>query len=342
MEADLESKVSVGFLRDIMYFAVSRGASLAELCRSAGISPDLLASPDAKIAGHIVQKIWRKAEDLTCDADIGLHLGEAIHPSTLGLVGFVMLSCANLGEALEKLIRYTNLLTDGVQGKLVKKGLLAEIEIEITRDRENYLLETPRQPMETSFSAIATIVRILAGKPFPIREMRFSHERPPEIAEHQRVFAAPVLFGQKTDKMIFAVEALSYPVLLANRDLLPAFEVQAEQILLELDKQETRSSQVQRKIIKKLTGDIPSITDVAREMGMSERTLQRELAAENTTFRELLDAARRELAFKHLQNEKVPVAEISFLLGFSEPSAFHRSFKRWTGKTPHVFRESYH
>lgn len=336
----MESKVSVSFLRDIIYFAVSRGASLAELCQAAGISPDLLTKPDEKVAGSLSQKVWFKAEELTRDADIGLHLGEQNHPSMLGLVGFVMLSCANLGDAFEKLIRYTNLLTDGVQGKLLRKGLLAEIEIEIVGDRENFLLETPRQPIETSLSAIVTIAGILTGKDFPIREMWFSHPRPSDISEHKRIFSAPILFSQPTNKVIFASEALNYLILLANRDLLPAFEAQAEQNLRELHQQETRANQVQREIIKKLKGDAPNISDIARELGVSERSLQRELAAENTTFRDLLDEARRELAFKHLQNEKVSVSEISFLLGFSEPSAFHRFFKRQIGTTPHAFRES--
>lgn len=336
----MESKVSVGFLRDVIYFAASRGVSPDAVCQSAGISSDLLTKPDEKVVGEISQKVWQTAEELLGDADIGLHLGEQIHPSTLGLVGFVMLSCATLGEALEKLIRYTNLLTDGVQGKLVKKGLLAEIEIEIIRDRRNYLLETPRQPIETSFSAIATIVRILAGKPFPIREMLFGHPRPAEISEHNRIFSAPVLFSQTSNKMIFAADALEYPILLANPDLLSSFEAQAEESLNRLKNQETRSMQVHQKIIKRLTAELPNITEVARELGLSERSLQRELAAENTSFRELLDEARRELAIKHLQNEKVSVAEISFLLGFSEPSAFHRFFKRQTGKTPNAFRES--
>jgi len=336
----LESKVSVSFLRNIIYYAASKGASVAELCETAGITPEFLLKPDEKVAGHLSHKVWRKAEELTEDADIGLHLGEQIHPSTLGLVGFVMLSCERLGEALEKLIRYTNLLTDGVTGKMSQKNLLAEIEIEVTHDRENLLLAAPRQRMESSFAAIVTVAKILTGKHFPVREMNFGHPRPDEITEHTRIFAAPILFNQSTNKMIFAGEALNYPVLLANRDLLPAFEAQAEQILLQLNKQETRRMQVQRVITKKLTGDAPNISDIARELGLSERSLQRELAAENTTFRELLDETRRELAAKHLKNEKVSVAEISFLLGFSEPSAFHRSFKRWTGTTPHAFREA--
>lgn len=340
MEVELESKVTVGFIRDVIYFAVSRGVSLTVFCEAVGISPDLLSKPDEKVAGHLSQKVWQKAEEYTGDADIGLHLGEQNHPSMLGLVGFVMLSCANLGEALEKLIRYTNLLTDALQGKIVKKGLLAEIELEIIRDRPNYLLESPRQPIECSLSAIATIAEILTGKDFPIREMHFRHQRPTDISEHKRIFSAPILFSQPSDKIIFAAEALKYPILLANSDLLSTFEAQAEQSLNRLNKQETRTIQVQQKIVKRLNAELPNITDVARELGLSERSLQRELAAENTSFRELLDETRRELAIKHLQNKKVSVAEISFLLGFSEPSAFHRFFKRQTGKTPNAFRES--
>ncbi|MBC7797746.1 MAG: AraC family transcriptional regulator ligand-binding domain-containing protein [Pyrinomonadaceae bacterium] len=336
----MESKVSVNLLRNVIYFAASKGASLVELCQTAGISPEFLTRPDESVEGQVSQKVWRKAEELIDDAEIGLHLGEQVHPSTLGLVGFVMLSCANLGEALEKLIRYTNLLTDGVQGTLTTIGLLAQITIEIKRDRQNFLLETPRQQIESSFATIATIARILTGKPLPVREMQFGHVRPPAISEHLRIFGASVLFSQPTNKIVFAAEALNYPILMANNNLLPAFEAQAEEILRRIAKGETRSKQVQREIIKKLTGDVPNISEIARELNVSERSLQRELATENTTFRELLDETRRESAFRHLQSEKTSVAEISFLLGFSEPSAFHRSFKRWTGTTPHAFREN--
>lgn len=254
----MESKVTVGFLRNIIYYAASKGASVAELCETAGITPDFLLKPDEKVSGQLSHKVWQKAEELTADADIGLHLGEQIHPSTLGLVGFVMLSCENLGAALEKLIRYTNLLTDGVQGKMSSKNRLAQIEIEVTRDRENTLIDAPRQRMESSFAAIATVARILTGKQFPVREMRFTHNRPLKTTEHKRIFAAPILFSQKKNLMIFAAEALKYPILLANRDLLPAFEAQAEQILAETDGTETRSNQVRRVVIKKLNGESPA------------------------------------------------------------------------------------
>lgn len=334
-----ESRISVSVVRDIVNFAAAQGASAEEICRAAGVASALLTEPDKQIAGHHIYRAWQKAEELTGDADIGLHLGEQIHPTAIGLIGFVMLSCETLGEALEKLTRYTNLMSDGIKGKLLSEKSTASIEVNVVGDVENFLLEAPRQPIESILSAIATVARHLTGRPLPITEVHFQHSRPSNISEHQRIFDAPVSFNQTSNILRFSSDALEYKILLANKDLLTALETQAEQLLTELDNQETLSAKAQREIIKKLKGDAPTIGDIARALGMSERSLQRELNAEGTSFREVLDRARQDLALRHLRNKKTSVAEVAFLLGFSEPSAFHRSFKRWTGQTPHAFRE---
>ncbi len=310
------------------------------MCRELGIEPDLLLRPDEMVSGDLSHRAWLLAERLTGDTNIGLHIGESVHPSTLGLVGFVMLSCEKLDKALSKLIRYTNLLTDGVVGNISRSGRLAEVEISVTTDVANSLIDHPRQRIESSFAAIVTISRTLTGKGLPIREMRFVHTRPASVSEHSRIFTAPVLFSQEENKMIFAAEALDFPVLLANRDLLATFEAKANEHLHSMGQKETRARQVKKLIIAKMRGDLPAISDIARSLGVSERTLQRELAAEDTTFSGLVDAVRRGQAMRHLRDERTTVAEISFLLGFSEPSAFHRSFKRWTGMTPRAFRDS--
>jgi AraC-like DNA-binding protein len=335
-----ETEVSVGFLRDVIGYAVSRGASESELCNVAGIDPAILSMPDTRISGAVSKRLWAIAEEVTGDTDIGLHIGENAHPATLGLVGYVMLCSTDLCEALSKLIRFTNLLTDGVSGNLNEHGRLFDIDIEIARDRENFLIETPRQPIESSFSAIVTVARFLTGKSLPLREVWFEHSRPKSVLEHRRIFGRTVLFSQPKNKLVVAGEALRYPVLLANRSLLPSFEAQAEQILNGMASKETRTDLVRREIVKKLKGDVPGIESAARELNVSARTLQRELASEGTSFRAILEEVRREISLKYLRDKKVSIAEVSFLLGFSEPSAFHRSFRRWFGKTPQSFRTS--
>ncbi|MEQ1765373.1 MAG: AraC family transcriptional regulator [Pyrinomonadaceae bacterium] len=336
----MESKTSVGFVRDVILYASTHGVSTNEMCRELGISPDILLRPDEMVSGDLSHRAWLLAEQLTGDSDIGLHIGERAHPAVLGLVGFVMLSCETLGEALEKLIRYTNLLTDGVAGKITRKGRLVEIDILVKNDVVNSLSAAPRQRIETSFAAIVTIAKALTDKELPIRELRLVHERPPDVSEHARIFNSPVLFSQEDNSLVFAASAMEFPVLLANSDLLSMFEAKADSKLGEMERDETRTMQVERLIIEKLRGEVPCVTEVARTLGVSERTLQRELSNEKTSFSALLDSTRRGQALRHLQDPGTTVAEISFLLGFSEPSAFHRSFKRWTGKTPSAFRSA--
>lgn len=333
-----ESKISASVVRDIVNFAAMKGASSEEICRAAGVLPAVLNEPDKLIAGKHIYRAWQKAEELTGDANIGLHLGEQSHPTAIGIVGFVMLSCETLGEALAKLMRYSDLMSDGLQAKLEQKNGLVVIEIKPTGGFENFLFEAPRQPIESIFSAVAKIAESLTGKPLPIKEVRFEHSRPASVAEHERIFAARVLFNQPSNQLKFSAAALEDKVLLANKDLLPALESQADDKLAKLSGEQRVIVKTEREIVKRLKGEAPTIGDIARALGLSERSLQRELGAENTTFRDVLDRARRDLALKHLENRKTSVAEVAFLLGFSEPSAFHRSFKRWTGKTPHNFR----
>ncbi|MDX2032711.1 MAG: AraC family transcriptional regulator [Blastocatellia bacterium] len=336
----METRVSITFTRGVIQYAAGRSIDIATLCNVAGITPEMLSKPDETIEGHQSQKLWQRAEAMLDDPDLGLHIGELSHPSALGLVGFVMLSCDRLGSALDKLIRYTNLLTDGIRGRLYREGALARFEIEIMTDRVNFLLETPRQQLETSFSSIVALARALTGKALPVVEVAFAHARPAHSMEHERIFAAPILFSQSHNRLTFSAEALDLPVLHANHDLLPLLEARAEEGLRRQAEQESLSSRVQREIVNQLRGDAPNIGTVARALGLGERSLQRELAAEGTSFRDLLDTARCELALHHLRNPRVSVAEVAILLGFSEPSAFHRSFKRWTGRTPQVFRNA--
>jgi len=332
--------VSVGLLRDVINYARTRGASAEVLCAVAGLEVSGLAAPDERIAGSVSRKVWETAEELLSDPDLGLHVGEAAHPAALGIVGYVMLNCSDLGEALGKLIRFSNLLTDGVRGNLSICGRVAEIHLEIERGRINFLTETPRQPIESTLAAVATVANVLTGKPLPILEVRFQHLRPGSVAEHKRIFGAPVLFSQPKNALVFSADALALPILLANTGLLTAIESSAEQSLDQLRSGETIVEKVERTVMRRLNGEVPKLEAIAKELGKSPRTLQRELAAEDVSFREIVETARKSIALNLLKDGRTSLSEISFLLGFSEPSAFHRSFRHWFGTTPRNFAGS--
>ncbi len=333
------STVSVTLTRSMMRYAVARGARLEELCAAAGIEPSLLARPDERISGEQSLRAWNAAVRATGDDDFGLHLGELSQPASLGLVGFSMISAPDLGGALERLARYTNLLTNGVRGTITRHHTEARFDLEANRNVANFLLESPRQHIECTLSAFLALAASLTGRPLPVTEVWFQHVEPPSTLEHRRIFRSPVRFSREVNRVAFAVEALGWPLADANPGLLTAFDARAEGAIRKLDHSDSWSERVEQAVMENLRGMVPGLDDIARGLGVSGRKLQRHLQEEGTGFRERLDCARHELALRYLRRGEVPVAEISYILGFAEPSAFHRSFKRWTGSTPGSVRE---
>jgi AraC-like DNA-binding protein len=334
------SSVSVTLTRSMMRYAVARGADLDALCEAAEIEPSLLAKPDERISGAQSFKAWNAAVRATGDEDFGLHLGELSQPAGLGLVGFAMISAPDLGSALERLARYTNLLTDGVRGSITRNGAVARFDLEPNRNVANFLLESPRQHIECTLSAFLALAASLTGRALPVTEVWFQHAEPASILEHRRIFRSPVGFSREVNRVAFAAEALGWPLADANPGLLADFDARAEGAIRKLGHNATWSERVEQAVMENLRGMVPGLDDIARGLGVSGRKLQRHLQDEGTGFRELLDRARHELSMRYLRRSEIPVAEISYILGFTEPSAFHRSFKRWTGSTPGSVRDS--
>jgi len=137
---------------------------------------------------------------------------------------------------------------------------------------------------------------------------------------------------------MFDATCLNWPILTSNAALLPLFEQEAEVMLEAIHQTQSHTRQVVQAIAHQLKGELPTIQAIAHKLTISVRQLQRELKTEGTSFQKLLDKTRQELAVRHLKNPMTPINDIAFLLGFSDPSAFNRAFKRWTGNTPRSYR----
>lgn len=336
------SSVSITLTRSMIRYAVSRGADLAALCKAAGIDEAILSQPEKRISGDQSRRLWEAAVHATGDPDFGLHLGELSQPASLGLVGFTMISAPDLGTAFDRLLRYTNLLTDGVRGTITRSNGEALFDLTPTSNLDNFLLETPRQHVECTLSAFPALAHALTGKPLPVISTWFCHPAPHVVSEHRRIFRTDVRFGRPVNRVGFREEALGWPLVDANPELLRAFDAQAVGALKALDGTASWNERGERAIVEKLRGSLPGLDEIARHLGVSSRQFQRHLGEEGTGFRQLLDRARHGLALRYLRHQDIPIAEISHLLGFAEPSAFHRSFRRWTGSSPGNVRKSFH
>lgn len=333
-----ESTVTLTLMRSVVYFAQALGAPLPALCAAGKITPEQLNTPDLRISGTQAEAIWAAAVERTRDADFGLHLGEQAQPAVLGLVGYVMLSAADLRDALEKLIRYTNLLTNGVRGRLTTERGQAHIEFQLVDEMDNYLLRSPRQPMECTAASIFPLAKALTGRALPVKAMAFQHAAPAVVREHRRIFGVPATFGARVARLSFDAAALAWPVVHADPRLLSAFEGEAGAVLARLGEDQPWAVRARQAAADLIKAELPAIDQVARALKVSPRSLQRSLAEEGTSYRAVVDEVRRSLAERHLARPETSLNEVAFLLGFSEPSAFHRSFKRWTRQTPQQFR----
>lgn len=333
-----EATFSVYITRGIVQYAAKCGVDADRLCKTVGIEPALLTMPDRQIPGTLHGAMWREAVKQTGDENLGLHIGEAFNLAALGIVGYVLMNCQTFEQVLEKLSQYTRLFSQGAYIHYSVSQGLVWCDCALVDHLKNYLLEEPRHAIESTFAALLTATKILTGKQIYPQAVWFQHPRPNQISEHERIFGIDVRFSQPTNRMIFDANCLNWSVLSANPNLLSVFEQQAEIMLAALTQADTLTRSVTRAIAQNLKGEVPSVETIARSLAMSVRNLQRELQAEGTSYQQILDDTRQELALRYLKKSDTPIYDVAFLLGFSEPSAFHRAFKRWTGLTPKAYR----
>jgi AraC-like DNA-binding protein len=325
----------------MLQYLTDRGVDAAATARACEIALHFPAGPDDRVPGRQVERLWSMAADATGDALLGLHMAEAYSPGALDILGYVVLSCRTVGDVLDRLSRYVRILNDGMRIDVVRDGSVAYCRLTSVPGMDNYLDRSPDQAVDTVWAGLARELRRLAARPLAPTEVWLRH-RPPAsaaaAAEYRRVLGAPVRFGAREDRFILPAAHLDQQVRSANPALLAAFEAHADAMLSRMEGRGARSQQVAREVARRLKGAVPPLSEVARALAMSDRNLQRALREDGTSFQRLLDEVRRDLAIRHLADPATSAGQVGFLLGFSEPSAFHRAFRRWTGKTPSAYR----
>lgn len=150
-----------------------------------------------------------------------------------------------------------------------------------------------------------------------------------------------MVFGSGFTGMVFDKKYLETPILNANPNLFSLFEIHAQDILNSLKSNTSIAEKIKKEIVQELKGEEPSLSNIAKKLGIGVRSIQLKLKEEGVTFQQLLEEIRKNLATKHLKEDKLSTTDIAYLLGYSEPSVFFRSFKKWTGNTPTFYRKSH-
>ncbi len=270
------------------------------------------------------------------DPLLGLHLGQTITPSHFGMLGYLLLNSANLGEALTVGNKYLRLLLQrSMQMHVHARDASISIEWEMERETLDAL------SMEVHLSALAALTRNISGQSLPMESVRFTHSRCGEQEAYDDYFGCRVLFDQPVLGARFPASYLRLPVRNADPDLLILLANHANAVLDSLpSSSDSLKHAVQGCIVRIMHSAEPGIEQVAELMHMSPRTLQRRLDENNLNFRQLLDETRLRLAQAYLNDPRLQIKDVAHLLGFSEQSAFNRAFKRWTGISPGQFAKT--
>ena len=326
--------LSVTLLSQMMLYLSSLKVDTDAFLNSLEIDPEFVKSPDERLSVETYLHIQESAAEYTHDPCFGLHMGEYAEPGSWSILGYMMMNCKTLGEAFERSSRYSRIVGNQIEGR-VEPHLN---KIRVIFSTPDHAPEMSRHCFESTFSSTVHMMRSLTGKNLSPLEVTFIYPEPESRAEYDRVFRCPVFFGHKENSMSFNWHMLNTPILMANPDLLTYFENYARNIIAQLDRQNENTQAVTRIILAHLSDDNLTINRVAKEMAISVRTLQKRLENEGVVFSDLLKEIREKLAKRYL-HENYSVEQITYLLGFSEPSVFRKAFKKWSGVTPRQYRE---
>ncbi|MBN1428012.1 MAG: AraC family transcriptional regulator [Anaerolineae bacterium] len=327
--------VSVTVLSQMFLYLTSLKVDIDAFLRSLDIDPATVKSPDAYIPIETYLLIQDEAAHYVNDPYFGLHMGEFAEAGSWSILGYMMMNCKTLGEAFEKSGRYMRIIGNLIEGR----GEWHFNKIKLIFYTPPHAPKMSRHCFEATFSSTVRMMRTLTGKPLNPLEVGFIYPTPESTAEHERIFRCPVLFEQKENSMTADVRIGNTPILMANPSLLEHFEQYAQDFIAQMERKDETTQAVTKIILARLDDENLSIAKVAREMAVSVRTLQKRLEAEGVVFSDLLKEIRQQLAKKYLR-ENYTVEQITYLLGFSEPSVFRKAFKKWSGITPRKYRES--
>ena len=289
-------------------------------------------NPNARVALRDVEKIWTRLEEVTGDECLGLKYAGKWHPSHLGGLGYAWLASSSLRTAFDRLSRYIRMVNEGVSISVEETAGEYAVVVQHLRD------DTATMSRHEATTAIVIdMCRVNAGNDFSPLRVEFSYRQPACVSEYYAFFRCPLSFNSERTCLIFTQSQIGRHLPGSNPKIAEISDRTIIEYLARMDKTDI-ISRAKAEIIKQLPSG--GVTDemVSGALHMSERSLQRALQNKNISFKKLLTDTRQELARKYLNDSSLSLTEISFMLGFSEMSAFSRAYKHWTGKTPSQHR----
>ena len=314
--------------------AVRLGLDRQELLRSAGLTEGDLEDPDTRIPSYKTIRLWRHIASKIPNPDIGFVFGKTIAPLRQGgALGYSFVHSRTLGEGLRRLVRYDSIMCETLKVDLRRDRTLWRFEIDTVKGLKEFRPWTD----EMTVGAL-TLARDATGTDLVPAAAAFPYERPDDISAHREFFRCDLKFSEPASAIDFHESQIGLPLVRAEEKLSSYLDRLLDQDLEALPGDETFAMSVVKILWRDLSEGQPVIGEVAAKLAVSPRTLQRRLSEEGTSFNSVVDSLRKDMARELLKDADLAVYEVAYLLGYSDPSAFFRAFRRWHEVSPEEYR----
>jgi AraC-like DNA-binding protein len=305
------------------------------LFRAAGIDPQIIHDPHAYIARPKSDALMRALAERIADPAFGLKAAHCWHPSNLGALGYAWLSSSTLRTAVKRLVRYWRIVIADVAVGLEETA--QGVEFVHTPPALDNTPDAIRG--DIVMAIICDMCRTNFGQAFSPRRVAFRHPAPADARPYETLFGCPVSFGADANRLLIGSAEADDALPTGNRDLAAAHDRILVDQLARLDKEDV-VARFRASLLDRLTSGEVSEEDIASDLHMSRRSLQRRLAEADASYQSLVDDTRRDMALRYIQDPAKSATDITFLLGYSQQSVFTRAFRRWTGMSPSEYRAS--
>jgi AraC-like DNA-binding protein len=315
---------------------VRDGVSIHEVLLDLGVTPDELHSPSTLVSLEQLLAACRSAIRLSRDPSLPFRIGSSIHVSTYGMYGYAILCGTDFRKTFHFCVRYHVLATPLVGISFVERDGMAVWKIDPILHR---LVDERlyRFIVEMQIGVHLSLQRDVMGSSFAPREIALTYSRSADFWLTEELVGCKVRFSQPANQFIFDAKWVDNPASLGNRTTYAAVVAMCEELLADLQLRTGVAGKVRASLLQDMANR-PTFAAIAKRLGATTRTLRRQLDHQGTSFRELVDELRAQVAVKYLRDTVMTNDDIAVALGFSDAANFRHAFRRWTGRTPREFR----
>lgn len=315
--------------------AAGGGIDAAAMLASVGIAPDDPWDARQMVPAERYYDMLERIAEQVDVTDLPVRTGASMRLDEYGALGLAFKAATTLGASYARVERYARLWTSVVEYELRPAAGGTLFILHRAGDRRLGM----RLSNEATLASAVSIARQVCPEPLAPVEVLVRHSAPRRVAAHETWFGCPVRFGAELDAILYADETLARPNILGDEGISHYLTTHLDAELSEITREPALVTEAKAAIAQALSEGVPKMAEIARGLGLSARSLHRRLSEHELRFQTLTEETRRDLAEGLLRDESHSLAEIAFLTGFSDQSAFTRAFKRWVGTTPATYRK---